>query len=179
MRRLFYILVAGSTIVARCWGAPSEIGFLPEEKVGVTVPATERNPFGKRVVKAPDAPIEEKGSEETQIRGIVTKLECGGIIRGGGKTKVLLGSFQVEEGGILPSVIPDQMEKLKVVAIKKDRVEMVFVEQDGKPELRTVSVPFDLGPNVHYKLNGAGHTEKKGAELGGVIKKNDPASPVQ
>lgn len=178
MKRLICIFLGLAAVASVSRGAPSEIGFLPEEKVGITVPPTERNPYGKRTVKAPEAVAEEKGTEETQIRDIVLKLTCGGMIRGGGKTKVLLGSFQVEEGAILPQVIPDQKEKLKVVAINKERVDLVFVEPDGKPETRKITVPYDLGANVHYKLD-SGHTDKKGPGLGGVVKKNDPASPTQ
>jgi hypothetical protein len=160
-------------------GATSEIGFLPEEKVGTTVPPTERNPFGKRSAKAPEAVVEEKGSEEVQIRDLLTKLTCHGMIRGGGKTKILLGSFQVEEGDVLPPVVPNQTEKLKVVAIQKDRVEIAFLDKDGKADARKISVVYDLGPDVHFKLEGHDPGGKKGAELGGVIKKNDPTSPVR
>lgn len=178
MKRLASVVLLMAAVVS-LRGAPSEIGFLPEEKVGVTVPPTERNPFGKRLVKAPDAVVEEKGTEEAQIRDIISKLTCGGVIRGGGKTKALLGSFQVEEGTILPQILPEQKEKLKVVAINKDRVELVFVESDGKPENRKITVPYDLGANVHFKLEGASKSPKKDAGMGGVIKKNEPAPSAQ
>ncbi len=179
MKRLACLFFVMAAVASSLRGAPSEIGFLPEEKVGLTVPPTERNPFGKRAVKAPEAAVEEKGTEETQIRDIISKLNCGGVIRGGGKTKLLLGPFQVEEGTILPQILPDQKEKLKVVAINKERVDLVFVETDGKPETRKITVAYDLGANVHFKLEGAGKTPKKDAGMGGVIKKNEPAPPAQ
>jgi len=156
------------------FGAPSAVGLLPQDKAPVEVAGEERNPFGKHVTKGPEAAVETV-SEESVVRAVISRLPMGGITRGYGVNKVLLGSFTVEEGEILPDVIPNQTEKVKVLMVSSDKLELGFVDKDGTAEVRKMILSFDLKPVVRFKLGGApAPASKEGATaFDGVTKKDD------
>lgn len=156
----------------------SDIGLLPQDKAPVTVADDERNPFGRRTPKGPVV-VEETENEEAKIRGLIAKLPLGGMTRGYGVTKVLVGSFTVEEGQVLPDLIPNQTEKVRVLSVTGGQVELGFVDKDGTADIRKIVLIYDLKPEVRFKLGGSapGAASKDGkaaASFGGVMKKDGP-----
>lgn len=158
---------------------PEEVGLLPGQKVPVEVAETERNPFGKRIIQAAEPTAKDPGGEETKIRDIIEKLPLQGVTKSGGRIKVLLGSLSLEEGKILPELFASQTEKLRVLHIDDKKIEMGFVEKDGSAEARKMVLFLDFAPTVRYKIgpgSAGGQPRDGGAGLGGVIKKNAPAT---
>lgn len=151
--------------------APPSIGLLPQDKTPVEVDDSERNPFGKKVVKTAEAVVETE-SEEQKIRSLVTKLPFGGITRGYGVVKVLLGSFMLEKGGLLPDVIPGQTERLRVMEVSEKYVELGFVEEDGTVSSRLIKLSFDLKPVVRYKLGNKKVEATEGSDILSGVKKD-------
>lgn len=157
-------------------GAPAGPGLLPEDKTPVLVAEDERNPFGKRAVKAAVVRTETE-SEETKIRGVIERLPLGGMTRGYGVVKVLIGPYIIAQGGILPDVIPGQTEKVRVLSVSEDKAELGFVDKDGTADTRKISLGIDLKPAVRFKLGGKPVAEPKEAgasAFDGVTKKNEP-----
>jgi len=177
MKRPGLIFLFAAALSPLCHAAPA-IGLLPEDKMPLQVAESERNPFGKRVVKVAAVQAETE-SEESKIRAVIEKLPLGGMTRGYGVVKVLLGSYMVAEGQTLPDVIPNQTEKVKVLSVTADRVELGFVDKDGTAETRKIGRLFNLSPSVRFKLGGKPAPEAKGddaAGLDGVTKKNEPGT---
>ncbi len=177
MKRPGLVFLFAAAFSPLCHAAPA-IGLLPEDKMPVQVAESERNPFGKRVAKVAAAPAVTE-SEETKIRSVIENLPLGGMTRGYGVVKVLLGSYMVAEGQTLPDVIPNQTEKVKVLSVTADRVDLGFVDKDGTAETRKIGLLINLSPSVRFKLGGKSAPEAKGGEapgLGGVTKKNEPGT---
>ncbi len=176
MKYVASILLLLAVALSPLPGAPAGIGLLPEDKTPVVVVEDERNPFGKRSAKVATKVQEEVESEESKIRAVVGRLSLGGMTHGYGVVKVLVGSFTVAEGGMLPDVIPDQTEKVKVLSVSADKVELGFVDKDGSAETRKITLGFDLKPTVRFNLGippAAEPKESGGAALNGVTKKNE------
>jgi hypothetical protein len=142
------------TSMATLSAAPSDIGLLPQDKKPVVVSDSEPNPFGKRTQQAPSEVVLVVESEETRLRGAIQSLPLGGMTRGYGVTKVLLGSHMVAAGQILPDLISGQTERLKVVSVSDDEVELGFMEENGTIGDRKILLAIDLVPVVRYKLRG-------------------------
>lgn len=160
------VLAAGPSAAA-----PPSIGLLPQDKTPVEVDDSERNPFGKKVVKTAEAMVETE-SEEQKIRALVEKLPFGGITRGYGVVKVLLGSFMLEKDGLLPDVIPGQTERLRVMEVSEKHVELGFVEEDGSVSSRLIKLSFDLKPVVRYKLGNKKVEATEGSDILSGVKKD-------
>lgn len=169
MKRVFLSLVIALPAVVR---AASPVGLLPEDKVPFTLEGNERNPFGKIGPKAATAVVE---NEESRIRAIVENLPVGGIIEGRTGRKVLLGSLVVEEGRVLPPVISRQTEKLQVLSVTPEKVEIAFLESDGTPGLRRIVVGLNIAPSVQFRVpKPAGKLNDSGGDgFDGVLKKDE------
>ena len=152
--------------------AGSVVGLLPEDKTPVVVLETERNPFGKNAPKSAAAVVE---NEESRIRAIIERMPVGGVMEGRSGRKVLLGSMVIEEGRSLPPVIPRQSEKLKVLSVAADKVEIAFLESDGTPGLRRVVVNLSISPTVQFRVvkPAVKPTPEGDAEFGGVLRKDE------
>jgi len=151
--------------------APPSIGLLPQDKTPVEVTDSERNPFGRKLVKTPEVAAQTE-SEEQKIRAVVTRLPFGGITRGYGVVKVLLGSFMVEKGGYLPDVIANQTEKVRVMEVSEEHVELGFVDEDGSVSSRVLKLTFDLKPVVRYQIGSTKLEVKEEPETLGGVKKD-------
>lgn len=144
----------------------ASMGLLPDDKKPVILEVDERNPFAIHTPKAGPAVFAPKDTEETSLRALVSRLPISGITRSYGVTKVLLGSFMVEDGGSLPLLIPRQTESLKVIAVSEKEVQLSFVEKDGSTGKRTIELPVDLSPSVRYQLK---NKSSSGGGLGDAI----------
>ena len=171
--------------VALLHGAPSEIGLLPDEKKPVVVSAEERNPFGRIAPKTPEAVEVEVESEESKIRALVSGLALSGYTERDGRKKILMGPYVVDPGKNLPQLIRNQTEKVRVVSVSDEKVELGFVEENGEVQGRTIVLPYDFSPVVRFKLGGdagapdgaAAAAAAAEAALGGVVKENDASAP--
>ncbi|HRJ70676.1 MAG TPA: hypothetical protein PLS03_00545 [Terrimicrobiaceae bacterium] len=183
MKALFRTLVAVALAVAPARGA--EIGLRPDDKKPVPVAADERNPFGRIAPKAPEAVAVEVESEESKIRAMVSGLPVSGYTEGNGQKKVLMGPYVLDPGKDLPQLIRGQTETVRVVSVDEDKVELGFVEKDGKIAGRTMVLKIDIAPVVRFRLGGdagapdgdAAAAAAAEAALGGVIKKDHAPAP--
>lgn len=172
-------------VIAVAPGRAAEIGLLPDEKKPVAVAADERNPFGRIAPKAPEAAAVEVESEESKIRAVVSGLPLYGYTEDNGRKKVLMGPYVVDPGKDLPQLIRGQTETVRVVSVDAEKVELGFVEKDGKVEGRTMVLKMDIAPVVRFKLGGdagapdgdAAAAAAAEAALGGVIKENHAPVP--
>lgn len=155
------------------------VGMLPGEKVAIQVEDDERNPFGQRIVQVAEAAPKDAGAEESDIRAIVEGLTVKGVTKSGARVQVFLGSFALEEGKFMPQLIAGQTEKLKVLAVNEEKMELGFVEKDGSAESRKIVLPLNFTPSVRYKVGPGASASATAAELGGVYKKNAPATPKE
>jgi hypothetical protein len=170
MKRLILSFIAVMPLAAN---ASSPVGLLPEDKVPVALEGSERNPFGKNAPKTAAAVVE---NEESRIRAVFERLPVGGVMEGRTGRKVLLGSFVIEEGRQLPPVIPRQSEKLKVLAVAPDKVELAFLESDGTPGLRRIVVNLNMSPSVQFRVSKPAAKSQPGEGEGGfdgVLKKDE------
>lgn len=146
--------------------ANASIGLLPDDKKPVLLEQDERNPFAVHTEKTGPTVLAPKDTEETSLRALVSRLPISGITRSYGVTKVLLGSFMVEEGQTLPVLVPRQTESLKVLAVSEKEVQLSFVEKDGSTGKRTIELPVDLSPSIRYQLK---NKSTSGVGLGDAI----------
>jgi len=153
IRAIFFpVFFATATLLV---AAPSDIGLLPQDKTPEVLEASEPNPFGIRVKQGPTTAVVVAESEETRIRGAIDRMALGGMTRGYGVTKILLGPHMVAAGETLPDVIPRQTERIEVIAVSDDKVELGFVEKNGEVGERIILLGVDLKPVVRYRLHNA------------------------
>tara|TARA_B100000902_G_C27070023_1_gene793531 strand:+ start:109 stop:723 length:615 start_codon:yes stop_codon:yes gene_type:complete len=133
------------------------LGISPKEKkeqiLASILTDEERNPF---VVSKNDVDIEDgtnsSYSEETKIRTILESLVVNGISRGTNSYKVQLGSIILEEGKILPRLIRDQTDDLKVTEITSSKVQITWVGDEEADKPRVMTIPIELEPKVGVVL---------------------------
>lgn len=144
----------------------------PNDKTSERVQDSDRNPFSKS-----DSELQsqtQKGTnEENQIREILEKLRVVGVTPGGNGLRVMLGDMVLEQGQIVPQVLPQQTIALRVESIAPDAINLVWVEAKptGLPP-RTLTIGVDLRPYVRVKLMGQSNErnrwEKQSEEAPGV-----------
>jgi len=138
----------------------SNLGILPKQKkeriLEFTLTDEERNPF---VISKNDIDIEEGAnssySEETKIRSILDSLVVNGISRGANSYKVQLGGLILEKGKILPRLINDQTDDLKVTEITSSKVQITWVGDEEADKPRVMTIPIELEPKVGVELPSA------------------------
>lgn len=152
--------------------ALSPVGLLPDDKVSVVVADGERNPFGRPVAKEDAAVVD---NEEARIRSAIDHLAIGGVIESSTGKRVLLGSHALGEGVILRPVVARQKEKVQVVSIADDKVELAFLEANGEPGSRRIIVTPNLVPTVKFRVAPvAGPRE---GTLDGVLTRDEMGFP--
>ena len=133
------------------------LGISPKEKkeqiLAFIISDEERNPF---VISKNDVDIEDgtnsSYSEETKIRTILESLVVNGISRGTNSYKVQLGSIILEEGKILPRLIRDQTDDLKVTEITSSKAQITWVGDEEADKPRVMTIPIELEPKVGVVL---------------------------
>lgn len=136
--------------------------ILPNDKTSESVKPEDRNPFGR----AQEDSKQFKGtSEEVMIRDRLMKLRvCGASMdEKGDVTRVMLGDMILTPGQGLPAVLQSQTLALRVGAMTKSAIELVWIEKKplGLPE-RKLILPVDLRPFVRYRLLG----QEPGSRIG-------------
>jgi|GEM_PF-3547563 hypothetical protein len=154
--------------------AASPVGLLPEDKVPVVLTDEERNPFGKQATNVTTAAVVAVDNEELRIRSALESLPVSGITEGRTGRKVLLGGVTLEEGSILPPVVANQSEKLRVVQITQDKAELAFLEADGNPGMRRIIIDLNLTPTVQFRVvRPAGPAAQGASTFDGVLTKDE------
>lgn len=142
------------------------IPMTPDSKRPLLLKANERNPYARR--SPGQETINEGGDneEEIEIRSRLSSLSVTGRSRGPRGLRVLLGDIILEEGRILPPLIPDQTENLKVDEVSEDNVVFSWLDiETGEPTGKTMLMTYDLTPAVSYALHG----QKNGGESEGDV----------
>lgn len=131
------------------------IQMRPEEKRPLVLKESERNPYAKRNPQQEGEREETTNGEELKIRERLGELSVTGRSEGPNGLRVLLGDIILEEGRVLPQLIEDQSESLRVVELNEDTVVLGWLDlESGELTGKTMQVSYDLAPKVSYALHG-------------------------
>ncbi len=131
------------------------IGMRPDEKRPLILKDNERNPYAKRSEEEEATGEEGINAEEQQIRARLSSLSVSGRSQGLNGLRVLLGDIILEQGRLLPQLLEEQSENLKVIEINEDTVILGWLDiESGEPTGKTMQVAYDLTPMVSYALHG-------------------------
>ena len=146
-----------------------KIEMRPNEKRALTLKSSERNPYAKRsVAKKPDQEGEQN-AEEIAIRSKIKGLTVSGSSRGNNGLRLLLGDILVERGMVLPQLVVNQTQHLKVVDVAADKIVLGWMDvESGELTGKTMQVAYDLAPSVTYVLQG-----QVGGSTDGVVKRQE------
>ncbi|MEX2578569.1 MAG: hypothetical protein WD342_05885 [Verrucomicrobiales bacterium] len=136
--------------------SPSRIiEMRPSEKRPLELKSSERNPYAHRSAEKEATPDEGANDEEIQIRERLSSLSVTGRSHGANGFRVLLGDIVVETGRLLPQLLEDQTENLRVVDVDENAVVLAWVDPDtGDPTGKTMQITYDLSPSIAYALQG-------------------------
>lgn len=151
----FLSLCLPATLPLNCPGAVDSLLF-PDGRQVLDVRTTERNPFAQQIAEPPIATAnpQEGVSEEARLRRILRAVKVNGVSGTSGKHQVLLGSLILKPGVILPPLISNQIEVLRVVSVDETSMTLEFVEKDPAVDARKIVLPFNLKPEVTQFLYG-------------------------
>jgi len=122
--------------------------------------ATERNPFIQQVTpEAAATTTPSVATEESRLRAIFRAIKIGGVSGTAGRRQALLGSLILKPGAVLPPVLKNQFEVLKVLSVDDSEVVLAFVERDASAESRQIVLPFRLKPEVARVMYGEAFQE--------------------
>jgi hypothetical protein len=125
------------------------------EKRPLALKDNERNPYAKRSAEEEVNQEEGSNAEELRIREQLSRLRVTGRSHGPNGLRVLLGDIILEEGAVLPQLLEDQSENLRVVELSEDTVVLGWLDIETK-ELtgKSMQVAYDLSPSVSIALQG-------------------------
>lgn len=131
------------------------IGMRPEQKRPLELKENERNPYAKRSAEEEATGEDGVNEEEQQIRARLSSLSVSGRSQGPNGLRILLGDIILEQGRLLPQLLEEQSENLKVIEINEDTVILGWLDiESGEPTGKTMQVAYDLTPMVTYALHG-------------------------
>lgn len=140
------------------------IGMRPTEKRPLSLKESERNPYAKRNPHEEIATEAAGDAEELRIRERLSALRVAGRSQGPNGLRILLGDIILEEGRVLPQLLEEQSESLRVVELSEDTVVLAWIDPEtGELTGKTMQVAYDLTPSVGYALHGqAGEADEEG-----------------
>jgi hypothetical protein len=142
------------------------IAMRPDEKRPLTLKSDERNPYAKRNLEVAENSDATVNAEEQQIRERLGSLRVTGKSQGPKGIIILLGDIILEQGRVLPQLLEDQGESLKVLEINEDSVVLGWLDiETSKPTGKTMQVAYDLSPSVSYALHGQSAGPTGGGEI--------------
>lgn len=131
------------------------IDMRPGEKRPLVLKPNERNPYANRAPEQEAVNEEGENAEEIQIRERLNSLRVTGRSRGPNGLRLLLGDIILEKGRILPKLIEDQTESLKVIEVNEDGLVLAWLDiETGEPTGKTMPIIYDLTPSISYALHG-------------------------
>ncbi len=144
-------------MVALPWSAQaySDPSLLPDGRQREELRPAERNPFAQQASTdtTPKA-TEDRVTEESRIRRIVKAMKFNGVSGSPGNKRVLLGPLILKPGSVLPPLLTNQFEVLKVQEIDDAAVILAFVERDPTIDARQIVLPFAMQPTVSQAMVG-------------------------
>jgi hypothetical protein len=160
--------------------AASDSLVYPDGRQILEIRSNERNPFAQQIVEpmSTAANPQEGASEEARLRRIFRAVKVNGLSGTPGKRQILLGSLILKPGIILPPLINNQSEVLRVVSLDEDSMLLEFVEKDPSVDPRKITLPFDLKPEVTQFLYGEAVEELAQIGSKGQAKMPPLASPA-
>ncbi|MEM7600437.1 MAG: hypothetical protein AAF357_03355, partial [Verrucomicrobiota bacterium] len=131
------------------------IEMRPDEKRPLLLKDSERNPYARRSPEQETVTDSGENAEELQIREALNSLSVSGRSRGVNGLRILLGDIIIEKGGILPQLLENQTENLKVIEVSEDSVVLGWMDiETGDLTGKTMQMSYDLNPSVSYALHG-------------------------
>src|SRR6056297_1259759 len=145
------------------------IDMRPGEKRPLILKNDERNPYANRSPEKEKVADEGENAEEIEIRKRLDALSVTGRSRGPNGLRLLLGDIILESGRILPELLEDQSESLKVIEVTEDSLVLGWLDVETlEPTGKTMQIPYDLTASVSYALHGQPNGE---VEPGTVAKR--------
>lgn len=140
------------------------IGMRPTEKRPLSLKESERNPYAKRNPHEEIATEAAGDAEELRIRERLSALRVAGRSQGPNGLRILLGDIILEEGRVLPQLLEEQSESLRVAELSEDTVVLAWIDPETlEPTGKTMQVAYDLTPSVGYALHGqSGESDEEG-----------------
>jgi len=162
-------LTAASAEVKVTMAKLRSISFLPADKAELRpedkLDIKRRNPFAERKKVVQNKPTEKVETEESKLRAFFDKQKVSGIMKSGDKYSVSLGILNLEAGQIVPPIIPNQTQILRVIRVTDSELEIGWVEDATlglEPAVpRKIQKRINLRPEVKARIAGA---EGKGDE---------------
>lgn len=156
---------AGLTTLMLCFALPAlaqEVGQpsgrslpMPGEKQPVLLPNDEKSPF-RGIETRPataDGALIGGESEESRLRAAFLRLPVRGVAIGdNGNASAVVGSMSLSVGDELPSLFPNQVERVVVLEISESQMTLGFVEHDGSTDKRSIKKVFNVAPRVRFAL---------------------------
>lgn len=140
-----------------------KIEMLPDEKRALTLKPSENNPYAKRAVVQEETPELEQNSEEVALRSKLSSLQVTGSSRSPRGMILLFGDILIERGRVLPQLIANQTQLLKVTDVTNEKIVLGWLDTEtGELTGKTMQINYDLAPNVRHILQGQG---QRGGEL--------------
>ena len=134
-----------------------EVGLLPAQKsaeaaASRVVPDT-RNPFASRTKSTGGPVVADQQTEESRIRAVLEKFIVNGTAKadGGGYSAQAKGLI-LREGELLPHLLKDQVDDLRVTKVTPRLVEITWVGDEDATQPRQISLPIDMTATVAVVL---------------------------
>lgn len=138
-----------------CLRASSDSSLLPEGRQRVELRSSERNPFAQQITQEVAPTTTQEGTtEESRLRRIFRAIKIGGASGTSGNKQVLLGSLILKPGTILPPILKNQIESLRVLSVDDTSVVLAFVERTPSVESRQIVLPYRIQPEVTQLMYG-------------------------
>lgn len=174
--RTCYVVGCGLFLLVLFSGMPpnlcsaSDSTLLPDGRQKVELKPAERNPFIQQIVEETAQANPQAGtSEESHLRRIFRAIKLGGISGKTGKKQALLGSLIIKPGDILPPLLKNQFEVLRVVSVDDSAIVLGFVDKDSQASVRQIVIPFNMKPTVSRVMYGEAFEELTKVDANGKI----------
>ncbi len=132
-----------------------DIEMRPSEKRFLTLKPSEINPYSNRTPKEEKNKDEEHNVEEIAIRKKLDALSVSGTSRNSNGLRLLLGDILLERGLVLPQLISNQTQHLKVVDLAEEKIVLGWMDvESGELTGKTLQINYDVKPAVRYVLQG-------------------------
>jgi hypothetical protein len=148
---------AGQEARGKQAAAAEDIGVLPDQKTAMALKSTvdpeARNPFAARTIDEGLTIVQDTRSEEGRIRAVLDGFIVNGIAKSSnGGYSAQLESIILKEGQLLPRLLKDQVDQLRVTKITDRLVEITWVGDEDAEKPRQVAMKVDMTPTVEVVL---------------------------
>lgn len=145
----------GAMPIAAAYVPSRAIEMTPDQKRPLIIQSEERNPYARRSPDKQELNDQGDNAEELEIRERLSSLSVSGRSLGNNGLRVLLGDIIVEQGRILPKLLQDQSEDLKVMEVSDDSLILGWLDiETGELTGKTMQMAYDLTPSISYALHG-------------------------